>query len=92
MKFLLGSVENIEEKGENAGKQHFLLFLQCFQKASFLGDVKSLDCVVSIQSRDSVVRVKSRDCVVRVKSLDCVVRVKSRDCVARVKNISHKNF
>ena len=23
-------VENIMEKGENAGYQHFLLFLQCF--------------------------------------------------------------
>ena len=28
-------VENIVGKGENAGYQHFLLFLQCFQKASF---------------------------------------------------------
>ena len=33
--FLLDSVENIVEKGENAGYQHFLLFPQCFQKASF---------------------------------------------------------
>ena len=30
-------VENIVGKGENAGYQHFLLFQQCFQKASFLG-------------------------------------------------------
>ena len=30
--------ENIVRKGENAGYQHFLLFLQCFQTASFLGD------------------------------------------------------
>ena len=29
-------VENIVGKGENAGYQHFLLFLQCFEKASFL--------------------------------------------------------
>ena len=29
------SVENIVGKGENAGHQHFLLFLQCFEKASF---------------------------------------------------------
>ena len=29
-------VENIVEKGENAGNQHFLLFPQCFQKTSFL--------------------------------------------------------
>ena len=28
-------VENIVEKGENDGYQHFLLFPQCFQKASF---------------------------------------------------------
>ena len=35
LKFLLGSVENIVEKGENAGYQHFLLFPQCFQEAFF---------------------------------------------------------
>ena len=35
LKFLFGSVENIVGKGENAGYQHFLLFPQCFQKASF---------------------------------------------------------
>ena len=33
LKFALGRVENIVEKGENAGFQHFLLFPQCFQKA-----------------------------------------------------------
>ena len=30
LKFLLGRVENIVGRGENAGYQHFLLFLQCF--------------------------------------------------------------
>ena len=40
------SVENIVGKGENAGYQHFLLFPQSFQKASFVGVVKSQDCVV----------------------------------------------
>ena len=35
-KFALGRVENIMGKGENSGYQHFLLFQQCFQKASFL--------------------------------------------------------
>ena len=39
-------IENIVGKGENADYQHFLLFPQCFQKASFLGVVKSRDCVV----------------------------------------------
>ena len=34
-------IGNIVGKGENAGYQHFLLFLQCFQKPSFLGVVKS---------------------------------------------------
>ena len=35
LQFVLGSVENIMGKGENAGYQHFLLFLHCFQKPSF---------------------------------------------------------
>ena len=33
-------IENIVEKGENAGYQHFLLFPQCFQKASLSGSLK----------------------------------------------------
>ena len=36
-KFTKGRVEIIVGKEENAGYQHFLLFPQCFQKASFLG-------------------------------------------------------
>ena len=32
LKFVLGSVENIVGKGENAGYQHFLIFPQCFQR------------------------------------------------------------
>ena len=46
LKFVLGRVENIEGKWENAGYQHFLLFPQCFSKGFFLKVVKSLDCVV----------------------------------------------
>ena len=37
LKFVLEMVENGAGKGENAGYQHFLLVLQCFQKASFSG-------------------------------------------------------
>ena len=40
LKFVLGRVEDIVGKGENAGHQHFLLFRQCFQKASFKGLLK----------------------------------------------------
>ena len=40
LKFDVGWVENIVGKGENAGYQHFLLFLQCFQKASLPGSLK----------------------------------------------------
>ena len=40
LKLVLGRVENIAGKGENAGYQHFLLFQQCFQKASFHGSLK----------------------------------------------------
>ena len=36
------SVENIVGKGENAGYQHFLLFPQCFEKASFLDTSKEV--------------------------------------------------
>ena len=39
-KFVLKRVENSVGKGENAGYQHFLLFSQCFQKASFTGSLK----------------------------------------------------
>ena len=46
LKFVFERVENIVEKGENAGYQYFLLFPQCFQKASYSGPLKSQDCVV----------------------------------------------
>ena len=52
-KFVLGRVENIMGKGENAGYQHFLLippaFSPCptmFSKSFFLRVVKSQDCLV----------------------------------------------
>ena len=45
---LFDRAENIVGKGENAGYQHFLLFPQCFQKASFPGSL-SRDCVVKSQ-------------------------------------------
>ena len=38
--FGLGRVENIVGKRENAGYQHFLFFLQCFQVASCTGSLK----------------------------------------------------
>ena len=38
--FLFDEVENIVGKGENAGHQYFLLFLQSFQKASSTGSLK----------------------------------------------------
>ena len=39
-KFVLGRVENIVGKGENAGYQHFLLFQQRFEKPAFPGLLK----------------------------------------------------
>ena len=35
LKIKSGRVEKIVGKGENAGNKHFLLFPQCFQKASY---------------------------------------------------------
>ena len=40
LKYVLGRLENTVGKGENAGNQHFLFFLQCFQKASYTGPLK----------------------------------------------------
>ena len=40
LKPVLGRVENIVGKGENAGYQHFLPFPQCFQKPSLSGSLK----------------------------------------------------
>ena len=37
LKFVLERIKNIEEKGENAGDQHFSPFLTMFLKPSFLG-------------------------------------------------------
>ena len=37
LEFVFERVENIVEKGGNAGYWHFLLFPKCFQKPSFLG-------------------------------------------------------
>ena len=42
LKFVFGSTEKIVGKLENAGNQHFLLFSQCFQKASFSRSLKDL--------------------------------------------------
>ena len=39
MIFVIDSIENIVGKGENAGYEHFLLFLQCFQKAFYSGSL-----------------------------------------------------
>ena len=37
IKFVIYTIENIVRKGENAGNQHFLLFLQCLQNLSIPG-------------------------------------------------------
>ena len=42
LKFGLEQVENIVGNGENAGNQHFLLFLQCFKQASYIGSLKDV--------------------------------------------------
>ena len=40
LKFVLGRLENIVGKGENAGYQYFLLFPKYFQKVSYTGSSK----------------------------------------------------
>ena len=61
--FSLDRVENIVGNEENAGCQHFLLFPQCFQKASFPGSLntglfgKGLVLSISFQSMDIIVKI-----------------------------------
>ena len=40
LKFIFAQVQNILGQGENAGYQHFLLFLQCFLKLPSSGSLK----------------------------------------------------
>ena len=40
LKFVFGRIENIVGKVENAGHQHFSLFPQCFQTASYTRSLK----------------------------------------------------
>ena len=50
LKIVLSRVVNIVGKGENAGYQHFLLFLQCLKKKTFFFKIyKSWDCVVRVK-------------------------------------------
>ena len=67
LKLVLEKVENIVGKGENAGYQHFLLFLQCFQTASFQGSLKveivwerveRKNCALQLLSKGSKLRKK----------------------------------
>ena len=46
VEFVLGKVENIAGKRENAGYQHFLLFPQCFQRSVLSVAVKTRSCSV----------------------------------------------
>ena len=56
---MFSKVENMVGKGENAGFQHFLLSPLCFQKASFLGVIKSRDCVETVHGQE---RERSESC------------------------------
>ena len=46
MEFVIDWVENIVEKGENAGYQYFLLFPQCFEKGFIFKVFESQHCAV----------------------------------------------
>ena len=43
MEFVIDWVENIVEKGENAGYQYFLLFPQCFEKGFIFKVLKKVN-------------------------------------------------
>ena len=52
-KFVLGRIENIVGKGENAGFQHFLLFPRCFQKVSLSRSLKLGLCGKDLSQKKS---------------------------------------
>ena len=62
LKIVFGMLKNIIGKGENPGYQHFLHFLQCFQKASSkrvfnpLPDNKILDWSKLKQIADNILK------------------------------------
>ena len=66
LKFVVGLLENIVGKGENAGYQHFLLFPQCFRKASPLKVVIMWQRVKSCFGRASTARIRNWLNVVKV--------------------------
>ena len=53
---LYDRLENIVGKGENAGYQRFLLFPQCFQKASFPEASKGVIVWEWVKTRDRVLK------------------------------------
>ena len=96
--FILGRVENIVGKGENGGYQHFLLFPQCFQKASILGSLKSGLCGKESKQRKNWICLNS---LLNDKNLDAFelkafaedkinVTVKLKFGLRRVENIVGK--
>ena len=48
--FELGRVENMVEKGENAGNKYFLLLAQCFQKLSTSELFRARPSIYSIEN------------------------------------------
>ena len=51
-------IENIVGKGENAGNQHFLLFLKCFHNAFFQGSLKDAILWYMVKMQDCLLRIK----------------------------------
>ena len=60
IKFVDDRVGKIVEKGENAGYHHFLLFPQCFQKASFPRVNKTRDCMAKGSNKSNKAECKSQ--------------------------------
>ena len=76
LKIVLGRVENIVGKGENAENQHFLLFPQCFQNVFFFNVGKSRD--YSFPTMFSICFffkiVKSRDSLIRSYVVEAIIQ------------------
>ena len=69
---IFDTVENMVEKGENAAYQHFLLFPQCFERASFTDTSKGVtsfpDTSKSVTVREWVTPFPNKPWLLRVCS------------------------
>ena len=90
LKLVLGRVENIVGRGENAGYQHFLLFPKCFKKPSPSGSLKAR--IVGRRVHRLVWKVvnpfPNKPCILRVCSVSLLKTLWEKEKLFETSNFS----